>query len=156
MDEQKPPGLQIAQIFLLSAQFAHREDALALPAGTREGEQRVGVQIQMREHNTGQAASVAVKVFSDPDSQTALYRYSLEMVGVVEKAPNEENLAPRDFILKGGVTILFPFLREALANLTMRGRFGPVWLKPFNVQAALQEVAGEDAKSLPANSAPES
>lgn len=139
MDETKNPGLQISQIFLLRAEFGHREDALSLPANTREGEQRVGINVQFREHNEGRAASVWLRVSSDPEATTALYRYSVEMVGVVEATPGEENLPPREYIVKAGVTLLFPFVRETLANLTMRGRFGPLWIKPFNVQAAVDD-----------------
>jgi preprotein translocase subunit SecB len=39
--------------------------------------------------------------------------------------------------------MLYPFLREAVANLTGRGRFGPVWLNPFNFMLLAQEVANE-------------
>ena len=31
-------------------------------------------------------------------------------------------------------SLLFPFLREAFASITSRGRFGPVWLNPINTR----------------------
>jgi preprotein translocase subunit SecB len=34
--------------------------------------------------------------------------------------------------------MLYPFIREVVANLTIRGRFGPVWLNPFNLRGAIQ------------------
>jgi preprotein translocase subunit SecB len=47
-----------------------------------------------------------------------------------------------DYMASGGGPTLFPFLRECVANLTGRGRFGPLWLRPINfVQLAEQLTA---------------
>jgi hypothetical protein len=43
-------------------------------------------------------------------------------------------------VINGGVSMVFPFVREAIANLTMRGRFGPVWIDPLNVQAIVADA----------------
>ena len=140
MDEQRPPGIEIGQIFLRSVQFEHREDALAVPPHTRDTQQRVGVQIQYGEQNDPKAIALAIRIFSDPESKEALYRYSIEMVALVSSVDQHENMPLREYALKAGVATLFPFLREMLANLTMRGRFGPIWLSPFNVQSAVDEM----------------
>jgi preprotein translocase subunit SecB len=50
--------------------------------------------------------------------------------------PGQENMALKEFFTTGSAhAVLFPFVREAVANITMRGRFGPVWLNPVNFGA---------------------
>ena len=61
----------------------------------------------------------------------------------------------RDFLAGPAVALLYPFVREAFANLTLRGRFGPVWLNPFNVRAmaeGLPDTIPPDNVSPPARS----
>lgn len=143
MDESKQPGLRIAQIFLQSAQFRHRDDALALPADTRPGETSLQVQIRVMGFKEKNAAAVSLRAATDPEDKDTLYQFSVEMMALVEEMPGQENMPAERYVAQMGSTLLFPFLRESVANLTMRGRFGPIWLKPFNLQAV---IAGD--KSL--------
>ena len=141
MDEQKSPGLTISQVFLLEAHFAHREDALSIPATTRAPDQTINVEIQVMKFQERESAGIVVRAFTDPEDKEGLYRYSVAMMALIEKEEGKENLAPIDFVTANGTTFLFPFLREAIANLTMRGRFGPIWVKPFNVRAVVEKHA---------------
>jgi len=63
------------------------------------------------------------------------------MVGLVDREPGAENMSIATYLTGPATATLFPFVREALANITGRGRFGPVWLKPFNLNAVQQEGA---------------
>jgi len=44
-----------------------------------------------------------------------------------------------------GVHMLFPYLREAVASITMRGRFGLVTIAPFDVRKLLSSQAVSDS-----------
>jgi len=51
---------------------------------------------------------------------------------VDQVAPN----MPLDrYFTTSGAALLYPFVRQVVADLTSRGRFGPVWLNPMNVTA---------------------
>ena len=67
------------------------------------------------------------------------------MIGLFEQQNGFENLPMADFLGDSAPALLFPFLREAFANITTRGRFGPVWLQPDqhpHFLGGLQESSG--------------
>jgi preprotein translocase subunit SecB len=47
-----------------------------------------------------------------------------------DDVPDEELL---DFAKGPALRIIFPYLREAVSNVSQRGMYGPVWLDPLNV-----------------------
>ena len=57
------------------------------------------------------------------------------MSALVEQIGGHENFELEAYLKSNGWALLFPFVREALANLTGRGRFGPIWMNPVNVLA---------------------
>ena len=62
---------------------------------------------------------------------------------VVAPSVEAPALRPVEFLARSGVPTLFPFVREAIANITMRGRFGPLWLNPIDVRASVKELVEE-------------
>jgi len=61
------------------------------------------------------------------------------MVALVRRLPGEGNLSVRDFVLSAAsVSLLYPFVREAFAAVTLRGRFGPVWLNLLTHRRSLR------------------
>lgn len=150
MDTSPSSGLRIAQVFLLEGHFAHRPDALSLPPATPHAEGLVHCQVRFFEPPDRSTAAASVRIQTPDDDQTALYRYAVEMVVVVNAISGEENVLPSEYIRGPAIVALVPFIREVIANLTMRGRFGPVWLNPMNVQRVLLELVPHAA---PASSA---
>jgi preprotein translocase subunit SecB len=51
--------------------------------------------------------------------------------------PTPPPLAFPRFVLLGAPTLLFPYIREAVSNLTMRGPLGPLLLDPINLTSAM-------------------
>lgn len=149
VDPTKQPGLRVEQIFLVESQFSHREDFLALPSDTKPAEAGIEVSLRLLGEPSGRGAGLSLRVESNNDS-TALYRFVVEMMALVAAEPGQENIPPAQYVMEAGATLLFPFIRETLANLSMRGRFGPIWLKPFNVRIAIQQLTrdSENRKDL--------
>ncbi len=50
-----------------------------------------------------------------------------------------EGLSLERFAKGNGIAIMFPYVREMVANLTMRGSFGPIQLPTMNVVAMLEQ-----------------
>ena len=150
MDPVRQPGLVIDQIFLADVEFHHRQDALDLPANTRVPELTVDVSVRLFEvEQPPNIAGIAVRVNTRPEDEP-LYLFSVELMAVIGAERGQENMAPFDYVATLGASMLFPFIREAVGNLTMRGRFGPVWLKPINIHLALKK-AEESARAAPAD-----
>ncbi len=144
MDTSKQPGLQIAQVLLLSAQFSHREDALAIVANTVIENLTVPDRSQGCRKTRRPNCRVALRASTEKD-QDQLYKFDIEIAAVVTRVPGEENLDPFEYAAGMGPAAFFPFLREAVANITMKGRFGAVWLKPMNFTAVLQQPSPDSA-----------
>jgi len=148
MDQSKQPGIQIDQIFLHEAHFTHGKNALSLPPTYRVEGLSLQLQTKFAGKRGERGALVAVRVqTTDPDGA---YNIAVEVVMVVSAVPGEENLDPLEYVQRMGPSTLFPFLREAVASLTLKGRFGALWLKPFNfVAAATTPVESGQANALP-------
>ena len=84
----------------------------------------------------GEAVALIVRVSTGKIEPEPLYSFLAEMTAIIAAIPGQQNLRPSDFASAQGLATLYPFLREAVANLTARGRFGPVYLLPFNFTAA--------------------
>ena len=131
MDPTQQPGLQFAQIFLLQAHFAHREDVMSLPPNFQVGELNIVVQTKVGANPEDTEGIVSITVSTRPEDNPA-YIFVVEMVAIIQRDQNP-NLPPSEYIRTNGTAVLFPFVREVVANLTWRGRFGPIWLKPLNL-----------------------
>ncbi len=125
----------IGQIYLIRASFSHRGQQLMRPAGTSVSPQRIHVGIGLDNLNNGAASQIRVSVKSDSSDENALYDFDIEYAAIVEQVDREN--WPDRVLAEHVAAQLFPFAREVIANITGRGRFGPVWVNPFNLREAL-------------------
>lgn len=141
MDRSRQPGLKIGQIYLSVAHFEHRADALELPPATK-----VDAEVELTATSAGtedERAGMITLAIKTADDKDPIYRFHVEMTALVGVDPDAPNLSVREYATKHGPAMLFPFLREAVANLTGRGRFGAIWLNPFNFRLSEAEVEAE-------------
>jgi preprotein translocase subunit SecB len=152
MDESKPPGIRIGQIFLERASFKHRDDYLALPASSaaQVGDVTVTYESGMAEDET--KGLLRIHVRTKPENKP-IYEFDISMVALLQVDEEQRNMELSDYLITAGLTLLFPFVREAVANITMRGRFGPIWIHPMNikvaVEAAMRPRSGHQEASAP-------
>src|SRR6266705_2506820 len=138
MDETRQPGIQIAQIILERAEFSHREDALQLPANTLF-QPNLELDFQGGLSPDDKMGFVRITVRTKP-AERPVYNLSVTMLAILKAVEGNENLPLKDYLQTAGSTMLYPFVREAVAGITGRGHFGPVWLAPFNIVAGLSEA----------------
>ena len=145
MDTTKQPGIQIDQIILLEAHFAHNKNALTLPTSTRVNLQ-FHIQVKVAGKAGGRTAILGVRAetVDQPDNP---YNVIAEVAMIVSAIEGEENLDPYEYVNAMGPAAVYPFVREAIASLTMKGRFGALWLKPLNFTAP-QVVLAETSPVL--------
>ncbi|MDQ2666309.1 MAG: protein-export chaperone SecB [Gemmatimonadota bacterium] len=149
-DPNRHPGLQLAQIFLRHAHFEHAVEPLGIPP-VAITQATISISFNVTELTTDsgkQAMSVLLRARSTPGFDHP-YRIDVVMQGILEPIEGEENFPLADYARVAGATLLFPFLREVVANITGRGRVGALWLKPFNVQFAAGHPDSLDVDSPP-------
>src|SRR5688572_27537920 len=120
MDETKQPGLKIHHVFLVKVHFEHREDFLALPPSEQ-------VQVEVKVQSGGQVdaegtAGLFAMMVRSNDDLNPIYRFRVEMACLVGTEEGAPNLPVREYLEKMAPTMMMPFLREAVANITSRGR----------------------------------
>ena len=146
MDQSKQPGIQVTQIFLERAVFAHREDFLEFPPDSPVSPNvECALQSGLSPDRTKGIVRVRVRTVSEEPS---LYQVELSMSALVEKIEGQENFELETYLKSNGWALLFPFVRETLANLTGRGRFGPIWMNPVNVLALVDASAVANTRQI--------
>src|SRR2546426_3123369 len=134
MDRTKPPGIQVGQIFLEHVQFSHREDFLSLPLGTQAVVGNVNVQVESGISQDSKTGLIRVRVWTIPENKP-VYNIRVSMTALVAVDESAPNMPLKTYLAGPGAALLYPFVRQVVADLTWRGRFGPVWLSPTNVLA---------------------
>lgn len=144
VDPHKQPGIRIGQVYLSGVKFGYKTNPLILPVLAPQPDAQVTINVRFLTTKTEDAVLLVCRAQTTEHSPH-IYFIDVEMSAIIETDPGNANMRPMEFVAKSGMTFLFPFLRETVANLTMRGRFGPIWLKPVNIQLLTQNLGGEDA-----------
>jgi preprotein translocase subunit SecB len=129
---QQQPGIVIAEILLERVSFEHRSDFLMLPKTTppNVGDVTVQAEFGLREDGEGGVTRVTVSTVA---ANEPVYNFVVAMTALFVRQP--DGMALETFLRNNSVALVYPFLREVVANVTLRGRFGPVFLNPFNTTA---------------------
>lgn len=82
-------------------------------------------------------AGVVRMVIKTDNETKPHYEFEVIVAATISVEDGAENMSIEEYVRGGaGRALLYPFAREAVANLTGRGRFGHLWLHPFNFVAA--------------------
>jgi preprotein translocase subunit SecB len=143
VDDSRQPGIQIDQVFLNRAFFEHGDQSYAADPGAKIPEMRFRIAYEVKgPPGDSSRAFATLRIESEPEPEF-FYRIMVEIGAVVSTIRGQENLKLSEYVREPLITTLFPFAREAVAALTGRGRQGPLYLKPFNLKAALQSMSDE-------------
>jgi len=127
-------GVEIAQIFLERAEFSHRSDWLAFPHNTPAAVGPVNVNLEVATNAKGDQGMARIEVSTRGD-QNLMYSFRVAYVALVTKSDLNSGLELAKYLQHSGPLLLYPFLRQTVADLTLKGRFGAVWLSPFSPTA---------------------
>jgi preprotein translocase subunit SecB len=150
VDPTKAPGIRLAQIFLEEAHFSHRADYLAIPASTAPQRGALDISFQVGIAEDGKHAVLRIRASTEGEANP-LYRLSVIMAALVEVDVESPNMPLERYVSTAGGPLLLPFIRQVIANLTGQGRFGPIWLQPVNVRAALETATSTTEIAEPAS-----
>lgn len=140
----KRSNFRLQQIYLTRASFGYRVPPLSLPIGTPHPPQKITVSITIEQlldekgADSG-ARQLVAEVRSTPEDpeDKALCDFTVVMGAVVDEI-NRDVFSDRQ-LGEALATMVFPFLRETVASITGRSRFGPVWINPYNIHKAFEE-----------------
>lgn len=149
------PYLHLGQIFLETAEFSHRADALQVPATVRPDidiEIEVGTAVAGNDPTKG-LMRIEVRTKAEANG---MYNFRVAIVALAKTTEAEARPAPpiQPFLETSVLQIVYPFVREAVAAITMRGRFGPIWLQPIVPIRATESQEGRALAPKQKRSAP--
>jgi preprotein translocase subunit SecB len=133
---------------LLSVKFSHRDDAFALPENTPLPEVPIQIEGKVSGGPGEKAVVFRLRAFTPPERIDLFYNLDVEIAAIISSIPGQENLDPFEYAKESGTIAFFPFLREAVANLTLKGRFGAIWLRPTNLLMAARQEQSEASADL--------
>lgn len=140
IDPTRQPGILIDQILLERAHFEHRSDFLDFPAQTAVN---VDIDFNLSSALTSDGTKALVRLtVSSKEEPEPLYKLALTLTALVSVETGKENFPLNEYVTTNAWAMLFPFIRETVANITARGRFGAMWLKPINL-VALANTSGQ-------------
>lgn len=156
MTEERYTGhIRLENLFCRASEF----EQVAVPSGAMAEVERpeppdefqIGVSLTAQDRGEHRA-DVELSVTIEPDEESGQpYAVHVAYVGQFSFGDLPERLSREGFVGRNAAAIIFPFVREAIGNLTSRGAYGPLWLPPINVVAMLeqsgQEAAAEDPSS---------
>lgn len=131
------PTIQINQLLLERATFAHPPGFLSLPALPIQAPRDIQISLQTQIDSANKQFLVRLQLAATSVSGSPSYDLDVSLIGLFAISEFPATDITKQLAVTGG-TILFPFAREAIANLTSRGRFGPIWLQPVNLVAAVE------------------
>ena len=91
----------------------------------------IGTGVGVKDNVVNFKLSVNVKQMENGIAQSEM---SATMVGIFEKTGESPLNDMEEFGRINGASIIFPFLREHIANLAMKAGLGPIMLPPVNFQ----------------------
>lgn len=91
----------------------------------------IGTGVGVKDNVVNVKLSVNVKQMENGTAQSEM---SATMVGTFEKTGESPLNDMEEFGRINGASIIFPFLREHIANLAMKAGLGPIMLPPVNFQ----------------------
>lgn len=136
--------LKLVNLVLESVQFAHVGDYMSKDVEKEQGESPARLEINVHHDANDKKAFVRLRVTCDDPG--APYSYAVAYVAFFSYEGDAPHDVKKRFAVTGG-NMALPFVRELVANLSSRGRFGTTWVGPVNFNKVVQE--GEESKQSP-------
>lgn len=131
--------VKIDQILTESVQFSHRADYFTLgPEGSTEGRAEFQATFIVADDQPLAIVKLRAKSVPPEGPEPAGYTFDVVVVAMLQVVDGDAKTEQGEReVLSIGINLLIPFMREQVASLTLRGRFGPIWLQPIHVSQIL-------------------
>ena len=110
----------------------------------------MNLEVNVLDVENADRAVVRLRVKGDEKSQ---YNFEASYLLLLQLEPDDDDeTGPEQLqhqLAVTGATMLMPMVRECIANLTMRGRFGALWLPPINFAERVQTPPDPGTEATP-------
>jgi preprotein translocase subunit SecB len=136
MDKSKQPGIAFNAIVLKSLHFDRNPAALEKPNLDINFAQAHAI----TPDNTNLTIEITATVKERDNNSFSL---STVFVGLFSPIQGQENMALEEFAQVNGPALMFPYIRELIADITLRSGLKPVIFPPLNIHMMMAKPAVE-------------
>lgn len=133
----RPGSIKFHAVLLKELHFDAREAVFGAP-GTVTGDVGVTLRVELSEDKL--SATVTLDVRLQPQDTKRFHELRVVVDGAFEGSAETKGLL-EEFATKQGPSLLFPFVREIIANVTARSAGGAILLPPLNLYDAVAQKA---------------
>jgi len=131
MDESKQPGIRFDNILLGRLNFDRKPTIVSNP------ELDVHFSVNKSFTNDKRRLTIELSVILT-EKKGDSFKIECAMVGIFSIVADQENMSLEEFSEVNGPALMLPYIREVIANITMRSGIKPVILPPLNVKSVVQ------------------
>lgn len=131
--------IALTGLVLLDASFRHTVDPFSSDAEGPNPEAEVPMEISLLRGEGPNAYAVVLRV--NVEAPPSRYAVSVAYAAFLT-FDLEGEASPHDFdnrVMATGASMLMPYCRELISNLTGRAKFGPVWIGPTNINSLIAQ-----------------
>ena len=139
MDKTRQPGISVDGVILKALHFERNPQVIEKP--NLQVALSHAVRLSDDKRNLTIEATVNIT-----DENSKSFSLTATVVGLFSAVAGQENMALEDFAKVNGPAMLLPYVREIVANTTLRSGLRPVMIPPFNLQALAESKPAETAK----------
>lgn len=136
MDKTKQPGIAFNAMVLKSLHFDRDPAALEKPNVDINFAQVIG----LSPDKTNLTIEITTTV---KELEKSLFSLSTTFVGLFAVVPGQENMTLEEFAQVNGPALMFPYIRELIADITLRSGLKPVIFPPLNIHMMMNKPAVE-------------
>jgi preprotein translocase subunit SecB len=139
MDKTRQPGISVDGVILKALHFERNPEVIEKPNLHVELAHAVSLSDDKRKLAIEATVSIT-------DESSKSFSLTAKVVGLFSSIAGQENMTLEEFGKVNGPAMLLPYVREIVANTTLRSGLRPVMIPPFNLQALAESKPAEPAK----------
>lgn len=126
------PSMQLKNIVLDSIYFERNGDFVAAKDEGTKFEYDIGVKVNFDKESRISSVTVSTKTPSKNDSPNYPFYFNVVSLGFFQFSEDVPEKSMKQYQEVNCPAIIFPYLREAVADITRRAGFPPLHLPPVN------------------------
>jgi len=139
MDKTKQPGIRFNFVILNKSEFERKRSVLT--------KNEISINYKCNNIITPDNKRLESELIAEITEKNDNFKFICSMVGVFTVDEENENMDIRFFAENSAAALIFPYLREHIASITLKAGTQVILLPPTNIMALVQQSIADQEKS---------
>jgi preprotein translocase subunit SecB len=135
MDNNKQPGISFEAILLKELFFSRSEEISLRP--------ELEINLEAIPSFSPEEDKMNLEMICQIKDKNNLFNIKCTMLGIFSIMAGNENMSLKEFSHHNAPALVFPYVREAIASITVKAGIPPVILPPINISAVTKKPDDE-------------